>query len=693
MSTDLCFGCFSSPRTEAACPVCGYEHDRDAFPTALPPGDVLTRYVLGRVLGKPGGFGITYLAFDPILNRRLAIKELMPRDLVARRQDGRTLQVHTRSDQPIFAETLQSFLNEARLIAQINHPNVVRVVDFFEANGTAYFAMDYYEGETLSQYLARSGGRLSGHDATSVMLPVLNALEHLHSMPEPILHRDIKPANIYLTSKRTPILLDFGAARVRLGVSRSLSTVLTPGFAPYEQYSTRGNQGPWSDVYACAATMYFLVTGSVPPEASERIEHPAIDDPCRLVPGLPRALGDAILYGMGFKPEDRPRSAREFSELLTSDGSTVPAGRAAAAVVPPADRATELAPAGGTGRASTPPAAAATVISPPSQPAPSSSGPSLAIWAGGSIAALLVVAFAAAQMNRDEGSAPSALAELQEPAATASNTTSSAAQNSSVPLNQETNDPAAAAKLQAGAASAAATAAESAAGTPAALSAAPAATARGSAGGGASQAPAAAFSRGGGSPSSTPPSTGASSSRVNAAPSAPAAVAQSAQAPAAPANGVFVTVYGNDSSDALVVEAAMMRAFQGRQELRAMDQAAMSMARGDDAALAAASRGDFGGLARLGREQGAEYLVVCDLNARAVPSVGGMHTGTAELTVRMYQVSTSRLLGSETFRVGPGGAQAILALGEAEARSRATQGAADQAARAVGNWLARGANP
>ena len=147
----LCPGCFLESWTGGPCRRCSYQHDPSAFPSALEPGTVLSKYTLGRVLGKPGGFGITYLAFDPVLNRRVAIKELMPRELVARRPDGATLHAHTREDEELFKYTLTSFLNEARLIAQFSHPNVVRVLDFFEGNGTAYFAMEYYEGQTLAE--------------------------------------------------------------------------------------------------------------------------------------------------------------------------------------------------------------------------------------------------------------------------------------------------------------------------------------------------------------------------------------------------------------------------------------------------------------------------------------------------------------------------------------------------------------
>lgn len=170
-----CLGCFLEPATTTACVRCGYHDDPGRFPTALQPGTKLSKYTLGRVLGRPGGFGTTYLSFDPVLNRRVALKELMPRDLVARRPDGATLHVHTREDETLFQHTLAAFLDEARLTAQFNHPNLVRVLDFFEGNGTAYFAMEYYQGQTLAEYTRQNGGRLPGTEAVSLTLTLLDA--------------------------------------------------------------------------------------------------------------------------------------------------------------------------------------------------------------------------------------------------------------------------------------------------------------------------------------------------------------------------------------------------------------------------------------------------------------------------------------------------------------------------------------
>jgi serine/threonine protein kinase len=278
------------------------------------------KYLLGRSLGNPGGFGITYLAWHTKLNTRVAIKEFLPRELAGRGTDSVTVHPYTANDSESFAFGLQQFLNEAATLARFNHPNVVRVKDFFEANGTGYLVMDYYEGMTLAEYQKQQGGRLPEKQALDIMMPILDGLREVHE--EGFLHRDIKPQNIYLAKGKngvSPILLDFGAARFAMGErSRSLSVVLTPGFAPFEQYHKKGNQGAWTDIYACAATLYHLVTGTVPPEATERVYEDHLSAVQTLVPDLSSPLSRAVLAGLAVKPEERPQSVRAFQDLLLS---------------------------------------------------------------------------------------------------------------------------------------------------------------------------------------------------------------------------------------------------------------------------------------------------------------------------------------------------------------------------------------
>jgi serine/threonine protein kinase len=303
------------------CPHCGYDiHKVDHSPLALLPGMHLCngQYLLGRVLGKPGGFGLTYLGWDEKLSIRIAIKEYLPREYAGRNRDRQTILAHSGQDREAFSFGLTQFLQEARTLARFNHPNVVRVRSFFEENGTAYLVMDYYEGMTLAEYQKQQGGRLPEKQALDIMMPILDGLREVHE--EGFLHRDIKPQNIYLAKGRngvSPILLDFGAARFAMGErSRSLSVVLTPGFAPFEQYHKKGNQGAWTDIYACAATLYHLVTGTVPPEATERMAVDELIPIQQLAPGLKQTLMQAIMAGLAQKPDSRPQTVRKFQDLL-----------------------------------------------------------------------------------------------------------------------------------------------------------------------------------------------------------------------------------------------------------------------------------------------------------------------------------------------------------------------------------------
>ena len=313
----VCPGCFRHKGGEVAvCPHCGYDAAAARSPLLLP---VLTRlsqrYLIGRTLGKPGGFGVTYLGLDLTLQVKVAIKEYCPRDLVGRDTSRRTLAPHSQEDGELFQVGKQAFLDEARTLAKFDHANVVRVRDFFEANGTAYLVMDYYEGESLLEYLTRQGGKLPWRTALDLMLPVLDGLREVHH--QGFLHRDVKPHNIYLTSQGRPILLDFGSARQAMGErSRSMSVMLTEGYAPFEQYHRRGGQGPWTDIYGAAATLYLLVTGQTPPPAPERIRHDELVSPRQLVPDLPQPLNTALLHGLATDPQKRSQTMAQFEQWL-----------------------------------------------------------------------------------------------------------------------------------------------------------------------------------------------------------------------------------------------------------------------------------------------------------------------------------------------------------------------------------------
>ena len=240
----LCPGCFADKGQTNPCPHCGYDEQANRGPLPLPHRTLLhDQYLVGRVLGKPGGFGITYLGWDLHLQMRLAIKEYLPRELAGRATDRATVAAHSSDDGEQFRYGLEQFLREARTLAHLDHPNIVGVRHFFEANGTAYLVMNYYQGLSLAEYLDQQGGHMPEEQATQLMLPILDGLRAVHA--KDFLHRDIKPQNIYLARLDSggvrPILLDFGAARQAMGEhSRSLSVVLTPGYAPFEQYHRKG---------------------------------------------------------------------------------------------------------------------------------------------------------------------------------------------------------------------------------------------------------------------------------------------------------------------------------------------------------------------------------------------------------------------------------------------------------------------
>jgi len=283
---------------------------------SLATGEMLSDYRIDGVLGQ-GGFGITYLGFDVMLDRRVAIKEYYPREFAVR---DSTLTVHAagnQEDKDTFKWGLEQFIKEAKLLAKLNHPNIIGVRRFFEANGTAYFVMDYCEGRPLDDII-KVDGIMSPEQVNKIIYPVLDGLEHLHNVN--FLHRDLKPANIYIKSDGSPVLLDFGAARQEIvSHSKSVTSLATPGYAAFEQYSTRGNQGAWTDIYGFAATLYRAITGEKPQDAPDRILQDTLTPVSKLCESkYPDAMLKAIDLGMAVRPEDRPQSIKEWRKIFES---------------------------------------------------------------------------------------------------------------------------------------------------------------------------------------------------------------------------------------------------------------------------------------------------------------------------------------------------------------------------------------
>jgi len=286
-------------------------------PLALDQGTLLDdQFRVGRVLGV-GGFGITYLAFDEVLEMVVAVKEYLPRNIAVRKTGTNAIQpLSSSGEKRDFEFGLERFLLEARTLAKFEaHPNIVRVRTFFEENGTGYLVMNFYEGRTLAEYLAARNGFLPEEEVLLIMEQVLEGLTAVHE--EDILHRDIDPNNVYLADNGTVVLLDFGAARTAVGeLTQSMSVVLKRGYAPHEQYHSHGDQGPWTDVYACSATLYRTLTGYKPPEAAARILEDDLAPPNELVPSLSEATNEAVVKGLAIRPADRPQTMDAFRALL-----------------------------------------------------------------------------------------------------------------------------------------------------------------------------------------------------------------------------------------------------------------------------------------------------------------------------------------------------------------------------------------
>ena len=282
---------------------------------ALKRGYVLNDYTIEGVIGS-GGFGITYKAKDPVLKKSVAIKEYIPAD-IAVRLDDTTIVPKSQKDEDDYNWGLERFLDEAQLLVKFDHKNIVSVLRFIEAHGTAYIVMEYVDGETLSDILKREG-TLPYTQLRSIIDPVMAGLAVVHQGD--FLHRDIKPGNIIIRENGTPVLIDFGAARQAVGVrSRSVTAIVTPGYAPIEQYDTSGNQGAWTDIYALGAICYRAITGKRPDDATGRIRRDPLvslmeqDVPKTL--GYPEPFLMAVDKALSVDEEGRPQSISEWRDI------------------------------------------------------------------------------------------------------------------------------------------------------------------------------------------------------------------------------------------------------------------------------------------------------------------------------------------------------------------------------------------
>jgi len=308
-----------------------------SYQHTLPLGSRLGSYEIREVLGV-GGFGITYRAFDHDLHCDVAIKEYLPSQFAVRNLDGETVTPKSQGDQQPYEYGLKRFLDEARTLARFREPGIVRVLRYLEANHTAYLVMDYEDGEPLSAALMRETS-LDEERIKQIVIPLLRGLSAVHA--KKFLHRDIKPANIYLRRDGAPVLLDFGSARQALEQQeRALTGMVTPGYAPVEQYFVDGKQGAWTDLYALGATMHHCACGVVPVAATERVAmiQDREPDPVAQAHAL---LGNrfsapflqALAWMLQPNAKDRPQTAEQAAEALLNAGQagTAPAAPASSA--------------------------------------------------------------------------------------------------------------------------------------------------------------------------------------------------------------------------------------------------------------------------------------------------------------------------------------------------------------------------
>ncbi len=337
--SQYCYNCLNPlPAEQAAvCPVCGYDNTGyTAEPHQLLPGTIINnRYLVGRVIGE-GGFGITYVGKDTILDLKVAIKEFYMTGYVNRNNTATTIiSLSTGQYQETFEKNREKFINEARVLAKFSdHDGVVGIRDYFKENNTAYIVMDYLDGPTLKDYLDEKG-KLSWNETYRIMKPVLTSLAEIHKSN--IIHRDISPDNIKLVNDGKVKLLDFGAAReISKKDIKSLSVILKPGYAPEEQYRSKGPQGPWTDVYALCATMYKCLTGTTPDDAMERMFEDNLVEPLEEGADVSPALSKVLTKGLAVRQKDRYQTIEELMRDISyaeshPDDVTFMTGEAAAA--------------------------------------------------------------------------------------------------------------------------------------------------------------------------------------------------------------------------------------------------------------------------------------------------------------------------------------------------------------------------
>ena len=324
-----CMNCMKEyEEGQAKCPRCGYV--RGTRPREIyhlyPEMELADRYIIGTLVGF-GGFGVLYRAWDRKLEHMVAIKEYYPAGMVTRIPGQKEVILYTGKKHDEYKNGLTRFLDEARNTARFSsNPNIVNVFDFFEENGTAYMVMEFLEGVSLKEYISRAGGRLPWQQAVEIGLRIIDALKDVHGAK--ILHRDLSPDNVFMCDDGKIKLLDFGAARFTgLDDEKTRTIVLKMGFAPPEQYRSKSQQGPYTDIYALGATLYRAITGQTPDESVNRqdsINHnegDTLKPMSQFVEGIPDYLDNAVLRAMALEPTLRFQNVQQMADALQNKKS------------------------------------------------------------------------------------------------------------------------------------------------------------------------------------------------------------------------------------------------------------------------------------------------------------------------------------------------------------------------------------
>lgn len=322
---ERCVGCMKPLTAEGRCAYCGLQQDKyRPIPRCLRPGMCLRdRYVLGRVLGE-GSFGISYIAWDCLLDTVVTIKEYFPASLVSRHiseeDEDTNVYIYEKRESQKYQESLKKYLGEAKsLSAYYDLDGIVSVRDFFYANNTAYIVMGYVDGISVKEYVEKNGP-IEGEKFLRMLEPVIQSLAKVHQTG--VLHRDISPDNMLLTRDEKLVLIDFGAARKEnINMTRSMTVVFKRGFSPEEQYRTRGQQGAWTDVYALCATAYYALTGKAPDESIQRVledDMPSLTEMTDV--DLPMQQKRAFMKGMTVDFHHRYQTMDELYQGLYQQG-------------------------------------------------------------------------------------------------------------------------------------------------------------------------------------------------------------------------------------------------------------------------------------------------------------------------------------------------------------------------------------